>query len=249
MKETKVGHSRENTSLTAGVEKRALVWLARRAPNWVSSDHLTLLGLAAMFLAGFSYWVAQWNSYVLFGVVIALALNWLGDSMDGTLARVRDRQRPRYGFYVDHIVDVFGAAAVLIGLALSPYMSSMVALELLVAYLMLSAEIYLATHTVGTFKISYWIFGGTELRIVLAAGTVYAIYRPEVTLAGATYLLFDVAGVIAMACLGATLLVSVFRNTRTLYLAEPLAPQRQVHSKPVIVHPSDTPMRQRGVVA
>ena len=180
MNETNIGHSRVNTSLTAGVEKRALVWLARRAPSWVNSDHLTLLGLAAMFLAGFSYWAAQWNPYLLFGVVIALVLNWLGDSMDGTLARVRDRQRPRYGFYVDHIVDVFGAAAVLIGLALSPYMSSMVALGLLLVYLMLSAEIYLATHTVGTFKISYWIFGGTELRIVLAAGTVYALYRPEV---------------------------------------------------------------------
>ncbi len=222
MKETNVGHSRENTSLTAGVEKRALVWMARRTPSWVSSDHLTLLGLAAMFLAGVSYWAAQWNRYVLFVVVVALALNWLGDSMDGTLARVRDRQRPRYGFYVDHVVDVFGAAAVLIGLALSPHMSSMVALGLLLAYMMLSAEIYLATHTVGTFKISYWIFGGTELRIVLAAGTVYALYRPEVTLAGTTYLLFDVAGVIAIACLGVTLLVSVFRNTRTLYLSEPL---------------------------
>ncbi len=105
MEETNVGHSRENTSLTAGVEKRALVWMARRTPSWVSSDHLTLLGLAAMFLAGVSYWVAQWNPYVLFVVVVALALNWLGDSMDGTLARVRDRQRPRYGFYVDHVVD------------------------------------------------------------------------------------------------------------------------------------------------
>ncbi len=249
MNETNIGHSRVNTSLTAGVEKRALVWLARRAPSWVNSDHLTLLGLAAMFLAGFSYWAAQWNPYLLFGVVIALVLNWLGDSMDGTLARVRDRQRPRYGFYVDHIVDVFGAAAVLIGLALSPYMSSMVALGLLLVYLMLSAEIYLATHTVGTFKISYWIFGGTELRIVLAAGTVYALYRPEVILAGTTYLLFDVAGVIAIACLGVTLLVSVFRNTRTLYFAERLAPLRQAHSKPMMVRSSGTPIRQRGFVA
>jgi phosphatidylglycerophosphate synthase len=188
----------------------------------VNSDHLTLLGLVAMFLAGVSYWAAQWNRYVLFGVVVALVLNWLGDSLDGTLARVRDRQRPRYGFYVDHVVDVFGAAFLLIGLALSPYMSSMVALVLLLVYLMLSAEIYLATHTVGTFKISYWIFGGTELRLLLATGTVYALYRPEVTLAGESYLLFDVAGVIAIASLVVTLVVSVIRNTRTLYLAEPL---------------------------
>ncbi|MGH9459823.1 MAG: CDP-alcohol phosphatidyltransferase family protein, partial [Vicinamibacteria bacterium] len=167
-------HTRDNSSLTASLEKRVLVWLARRTPNAVSSDHLTLLGLAAMFFAGFFFWAGRWSPYALFGVVFCLALNWLGDSLDGTLARVRDRQRPRYGFYVDHVVDVFGAAFLMIGLALSPYMSSMVGLGLLLSYLMLSAEIYLATHTVGIFRISYWKLGGTELRILLAAGTIYA---------------------------------------------------------------------------
>jgi len=220
---TRQHHTRDNSSLTASVEKRILVWLARRMPSRVSSDHLTLLGLAAMFFAGFSFWMGQWTPYALFGVVLCLALNWLGDSLDGTLARVRDRQRPRYGFYVDHVVDVFGAAFLMIGLALSPYMSVMVGLGLLLAYLMLSAEIYLATHTVGIFRISYWKFGGTELRILLAAGTVYALYHPEVTLAGRSYLLFDVAGVVGIASLVVTLIVSVVRNARTLYLAEPLA--------------------------
>ena len=215
-------HTRDNSSLTASVEKRVLVWLARRMPRWVNSDHLTLLGLVAMLFAGFSFWAGQWSPYALLGVVFCLALNWLGDSLDGTLARVRDRQRPRYGFYVDHVVDVFGVAFLVIGLALSPYMSLMVGLGLLLAYLMLSAEIYLAAHTVGIFRISYWKFGGTELRILMAAGTVYALYHPEVSLAGQSYLLFDVAGVIGVAGLAVTLIVSVIRNTRALYLAEPL---------------------------
>ena len=215
-------HTRENSSLTASVEKRVLVWLARRMPSRVNSDHLTFLGLVAMFIAGLSFWAAQWSPYTLFAVVLCLALNWLGDSLDGTLARVRDQQRPRYGFYVDHVVDVFGVTFLLIGLALSPYMSPMMGLGLLLVYLMLSAEIYLATHTVGIFRISYWKFGGTELRILLAAGTIYALYHPEVSLAGQSYLLFDVAGVIAIASLAITLIVSVIRNTRTLYLAEPL---------------------------
>ena len=215
-------HTRDNSSLTASVEKRVLVWLARRTPRSVSSDHLTLLGLAAMFFAGLSFWAGRWSPYALFGVVFCLALNWLGDSLDGTLARVRDRQRPRYGFYVDHVVDVFGAAFLMIGLALSPYMSSMVGLGLLLSYLMLSAEIYLATHTVGIFRISYWKLGGTELRILLAAGTIYALYHPQVSLAGQSYFLFDVAGVVGIVGLAVTLIASVVRNTRALYLAEPL---------------------------
>lgn len=133
-------HTRDNSSLTASVEKRILVWMARRMPSRVNLDHLTLLGLVAMFLAGLSFWAAQWAPYALFAVVVCLGLNWLGDSLDGTLARVRDRQRPRYGFYVDHIVDVFGAAFLMVGLALSPYMSLMVGLGLLLVYLMLSAR-------------------------------------------------------------------------------------------------------------
>ncbi|MGH9782908.1 MAG: CDP-alcohol phosphatidyltransferase family protein, partial [Terriglobia bacterium] len=96
-------------SLLAGLEKKCLVWLARRMPAWVHPDHLTLLGFAAMFLGGASYALAAWWSPFLLLVNVWLAVNWFGDSLDGTLARVRNRQRPRYGFYVDHMVDSFGA--------------------------------------------------------------------------------------------------------------------------------------------
>src|SRR5687767_11329023 len=99
---------RTQTSLLAPLEKRALLWLAHRAPSWLNSDHLTALGLAALAVAGLAYWPARWHPEALWVVIACLAVNWLGDSLDGTLARVRNRQRPRYGFYIDHIVDCFG---------------------------------------------------------------------------------------------------------------------------------------------
>ena len=97
---------RVNRSLTAGLEKRALMWMAERAPRWVTSDQLTALGLIAQIGAGGFYVLSGYNQYGLLGVIACIVLNWFGDSMDGTLARVRQQQRPRYGFYVDHIVDI-----------------------------------------------------------------------------------------------------------------------------------------------
>src|SRR5258708_25739479 len=109
-------------SLTAQAEKTALLWLACRTPVWINSDHLTALGALAQLCAGISYAVVRWNRYALLLVIFFLVLNWLGDSLDGTLARVRNQQRPRYGFYVDHMVDSFGALFLMGGLALSGYM-------------------------------------------------------------------------------------------------------------------------------
>ena len=96
---------RAQVSLLAPLEKRCLLWMAERTPPWINSDHLTLLGLAALFGAGLSYWYARYSRAGLLLVIVCLFFNWLGDSLDGTLARVRQRQRPRYGFYVDHVVD------------------------------------------------------------------------------------------------------------------------------------------------
>jgi archaetidylinositol phosphate synthase len=107
---------RVNQALTARLEKRALQWLAKRAPRWVSSDQLTLLGLGAQIGAGVCYVLARFDRRALLLVIVCLALNWLGDSLDGTLARVRRQERPRYGFYVDHVVDILGAVAMMCGL-------------------------------------------------------------------------------------------------------------------------------------
>src|SRR5580765_5093927 len=127
---------RAQLSILASVEKRCLIWMAQRAPKWLNSDHLTGLGLLALMAAGACYWYGRWNRAALLAVIVCLAVNWFGDSLDGTLARVRNKQRPRYGFYVDHVVDCLGALFLLGGLALSTFMSPGIALGLLIVYLL-----------------------------------------------------------------------------------------------------------------
>ena len=216
-------HTRENGSLLADVEKRALVWMAARLPTAINADHLTALGLVAMAGVGAAFWASHWSDLALVGVVVGLALNWFGDSLDGTVARVRKHERPRYGFYVDHVVDITSMLLLCAGLALSPHMSPVVALVLLAAYLMLCAEAYLATHACGVFRISLLRVGPTELRILLAAGAVRLLVSgSEVELLGATWRLFDVGGVIGAAGLFGALAFTAVRNGLALYRAEPL---------------------------
>ncbi len=212
--------NRELSSFLSGLEKRALVFMAERMPRAVNSDHLTLLGLLGMLGAGLSFWAAGAEPLALVGVVSCLILNWFGDSLDGTLARVRKHERPKYGYYVDHIVDVFGAFFLLGGLGLSGYMTPWIAASVMVVYLMVVSEIYLAAYAVGTFRIHFLRMGPTELRILFAIGTLYLLYRPVVTVFGTRALLFDVGGACAIVGLAVTLLVSAARNTRTLYLRE-----------------------------
>jgi phosphatidylglycerophosphate synthase len=154
------------------------------------------------------------------GVIACLALNWLGDSLDGTLARVRQRQRPRYGFYVDHMVDTFGAAALMGGLALSGYMHPWIAMGLLVAFLMLSIQSYLATHALGEFRLSFWRFGPTEIRILLAVGNLALLWKPMVHFLGGFYRLFDIGGAISIAGMGLMVVVFTAQNTLRLYREE-----------------------------
>jgi phosphatidylglycerophosphate synthase len=216
-------HLREHGSILAGIEKMVLVWMAQRLPRWVNSDHLTLLGLGAMLLAGIAYGVANRNRLALVCVVLALALNWFGDSLDGTLARVRNQQRPRYGFYVDHVLDMVGTFFLLGGLALSGYMNPLLALGMLTAYLIAAAEEFLATHVRRVFHLSFLGFGPTELRIILSIGTIYLLYKPWVHLGSlGVFRLFDVGGVVAIAGLTLKLVVSAVCNTHALYLAERL---------------------------
>jgi archaetidylinositol phosphate synthase len=210
--------NRVQRSLVARAEKRALVWMAERTPAAISSDHLTLLGLAAQVMAGVSYALARGNRLWLLAGIVFLALNWLGDSLDGTLARVRQRQRPRYGFYVDHILDSFGAVALMAGLALSGYMHLYIAVALLVGFLLLSIQSYLATYTLGEFRLSFWSFGPTELRILLAAGNL-ALLRWPVVLRG-HYRLFDIGGIVGLSGMAAMLLFFTARNVRKLYREE-----------------------------
>lgn len=210
---------RLQTSLTAGVERRALNYLAVRLPQWVNSDHLTLLGLLAMIAAGVCYAAARWWPPAMLLVNLLLVINWFGDSLDGTLARLRNRQRPRYGFYVDHIVDALGILAIICGLGLSGYMSWLVALAFLVTYFLLAIDVYLATYTIGAFRMAYCKLGPTELRILLAIGNVAAFLHPRTRLFG-DQLLFDVSTLVATAVLAVITITSIARNTATLYRVE-----------------------------
>jgi archaetidylinositol phosphate synthase len=211
---------RQQTSLLAPLERVCLNWLAKNLPPWVKPDHLTLLGFAAMFVAGICYALAKWWPPALLIVNLCLAINWFGDSLDGTLARARNKQRPRYGFYVDHIIDAFGILFVICGLALSGYMSWTIALAMLVTYFLLSIDVYLATYTIGTFKLSFYKFSPTELRILLAIGNIRAMSHPTTHAFGDSHLFFDIGAVIAMSLMAVVLVVSVTRNTITLYRAE-----------------------------
>jgi phosphatidylglycerophosphate synthase len=210
--------NRVQQSFLAAAEKRALVWMAERTPAWINSDHLTVLGFAAQVMAGVSYALARGNRYWLLSGIVFLALNWLGDSLDGTLARVRQRQRPRYGFYVDHIIDSFGALALMGGLALSGYMHPYIAIGLLVAFLLLSIQSYLAAYALGEFRLSFWSFGPTELRLLLAVGNL-ALLRWPMVLKG-HYRLFDVGGVFGLVGMAAMLVFFTARNTHRLYVEE-----------------------------
>jgi len=217
---------REQTSVLAPLEQATLTGLAKRMPAWINSDHLTMLGFVAMFLAGVCYAASRWNPRMLLLVNVCLALNWFGDSLDGTLARYRNRQRPRYGFYVDHIIDTFGTLFLITGLAISGYMSERVAAFMLVVFLMLAINSYLAAHTLGIFKISHWKFGPTEIRLVLCIGNIYLLFHPFTHLFHREYLLFDVGGVVSIAGMSLMLVVSSIQNTYNLYQLERLPSAR-----------------------
>ena len=205
-------------SVLARQEKRVLVWLAERTPASVNSDHLTVLGFAAQLATGTSYALARFNKLWLLSAIGLLALNWLGDSLDGTLARVRQRQRPRYGFYVDHMLDSIGAVALMGGLACSGYMSAAVAVGLLVLFLLLSIQSYLATYTLGEFRLSFWNFGPTELRVLLGLGNL-ALFRWPYVL-DMHFRLFDVGGAIGIAGMATMLMFFTAKNIVRLYREE-----------------------------
>ena len=216
---------REQTSVLAPLERAALRGLARRMPRWVNSDHLSLLGLVAMLLAGVFYAASGDNPTLLHLVNVCIFLNWFGDSLDGTLARYRDRQRPRYGFYVDHIIDTFGTMFLIVGLAISGYMSERIAAAVLVVFLMLAINSYLAAYALGIFKISQWKLGPTEIRIVIMIGNLFLLHSAHTRLFGRRFLLFDVAGVVGAIGMAAMLVFSSIKNTHALYELERL-PER-----------------------
>jgi len=210
---------RDHDSVLAASEKRLLVRMAGRLPAWVNSDHLTFTGTVAMLGIGAAYWA---GGAALLMVIPLLVLNWFGDSLDGTLARVRKQERPRYGYYVDHVLDAVGFAALFGGLMLGGHMTATIGLGFLAAYYLLVAEISMATHARGRFKMAFMKVGPTELRILLAVGTLQLMRSDFVTILGNRWLLFDVGGVVASAGILIAFATAALRNGIALYNEERL---------------------------
>jgi phosphatidylglycerophosphate synthase len=208
---------RSKQFILAVPETRALEWMAKRVPSRVKSDHLTALGVLASIGIAAAYVLSNGDRTWLWAASALLVVHWLGDSLDGTLARIRRSERPRYGYYLDHLVDAFATAAIGIGLGLSPYMLLAVGLAIVVAYLILSINTYLETHAFGVFTLGYGRFGPTEARLMLVGvNTLLAV-----GLIGNG--LLDVLGIGLAAAMILTLIGRAGRNLKRLAELEPAA--------------------------
>ena len=212
-------HIRVNDGFTAQVERRALTAIARRLPSWMHSDHLTGLGVAGMSLAAAGYAVAPLAAHGLWLASAGLIANWFGDSLDGTLARLRREERPRYGFYVDHALDTFGTAMLIGGMAVGGLLSPLAGLALFSAYVAVCQEVALATHALGEFRMAWWRLGPTELRIglILANAAAWLAAQRGYQVTGA----FEVGAWVATIGLAITWTRSVIAHAATLYRLEP----------------------------
>jgi phosphatidylglycerophosphate synthase len=220
---TATDHTRSKTFLLAGVEQRALQWLAPRLPSRVMPDHLTALGVLAALGIAASYVLSNGNPVWLLVATGLLVVHWLGDSLDGTLARVRKTERPTYGYYLDHLVDGLATAAIGIGLGLSGHMLLATGLVIVIAYLLLSINTYLETSAFGVFELGYGRFGPTEARVGLAALTIamFAGLTFETTVLGVGVTILDLAGLSIAAGMVAMLIARAARNLRVLAEREP----------------------------
>jgi archaetidylinositol phosphate synthase len=214
---------REKAFLLASAEQRALHWLAARLPRRVLPDHMTLLGIVAAIGIAAAYVLSNESNGWLWVASGLLIVHWLGDSLDGTLARVRRIERPRYGYYLDHLVDALATACIGIGLGLSPHMLLAVGLVIVVAYLVLSINTYLETYAFGTFRLGYGRLGPTEVRLVLITlNTLLALgVGLGFEVAGLGMSVLDLIGLAIAGVMLAALAGRAWRNLRELAAAEP----------------------------
>jgi phosphatidylglycerophosphate synthase len=216
-------HERKYEVILARWEKRVLPRLAAALPAWVVPDHLTVLGLLASTVLAAAYLLSNRNIHWLWLANAALVVNWYGDSLDGTLARYRKIERPRYGYYLDHLTDAYSTLAVGVGLGLSPFMLLSVGLSISIVYLVMSINVYLETHVFGQFSLGYGRFGPTEARVILillnSLAILWGALPFKVLGVGAT--LFDVVGLGAVSAMLTLLLFRIGKNLRRLAALEP----------------------------
>lgn len=206
---------RVHVSLTARVERVLLIWLADRMPRAVSSDVLTLLGVVGAALCFVGYWQSDSGTIYLWLAVIGLALNWFGDSLDGTLARQRKRERPKYGFFLDHMTDTFAMGLIAIGIGLSPYVQLTTAMAALLGYYALVILSMATSIATGVFKVSFNGVGPTEVRLFIALCTIAGIFlpTPRFAFAGTVLTIYDGLMVVAT---GLMVVMTVIESTRIL---------------------------------
>jgi phosphatidylglycerophosphate synthase len=219
---------REPSFLLAVPEKRLLRWIAARLPRWILPDDMTALGVLAAFGVCAAYQLSNEASTWLWAASALLVVQWLGDSLDGTLARVRGIERPRYGYYLDHLVDAIATAAIGIGLGLSPFMLLSIGTLIVVAYLVLSINVYLESFAFDRFSIGYGYVGPTEIRLVLIALNTALVLGGglEFTVADLELTVLDLIGLGIAAAMLALLAGRAWRNLRELSKAEPSASRR-----------------------
>jgi archaetidylinositol phosphate synthase len=222
-KEPNMDAPRSKQFLLAQAEGRALEWIARRLPAWVMPDHMTALGVLAAFGIAGAYLLSNGDKAWLWAASALLVVHWLGDSLDGTLARVRRIERPRYGYYLDHLVDALATAVIGLGLGLSPWMLLAVGLTIVIAYLVLSINTYLETYAFGVFTLGYGRLGPTEARLgLIAVNTLVALgVGVGFEVAGLGLTVLDLVGLGIAAAMVAALVGRAARNLRTLAAQEP----------------------------
>jgi phosphatidylglycerophosphate synthase len=216
-------HARTSEFFLKRFEKWALPRLAARLPAWVIPDHLTLLGLLASTVIGAAYALSNRNDAWLWLANAAILINWYGDSLDGTLARYRRIERPRYGYYLDHLTDAYSTLAIGLGLGFSPYMLLAVGLAIVIAYLLLSINVYLETHVFQQFSFSYGNLGPTEVRVILIVLNITALTIGPIpfNMLGVGATIFDIFGLLVAAGMIVMLAGRATRNLRQLAAAEP----------------------------
>jgi len=216
-------HQRTSEFVLAGFERKVLPWLAARLPKWVVPDHLTMLGLAASTFIAVAYMLSNRNPSWLWAASGALVVQWFGDSLDGNLARYRKIERPRYGYYLDHLTDAYSTLAIGLGLGLSPYMLLSVGLAIVAAYLILSINVYLETYVFGEFSFSYGKLGPSEVRVLLIILNTVAFFSGpnEFVLWGIGMSPLDIVGALIAVGMLVMLLNRAAGNLRKLALLEP----------------------------
>ena len=221
-------HERQYRFVLARFERWALPRMAAALPRWVLPDDLTVLGLMASTGIGVSYVLTNQSPAWLWVASGLLVVQWFGDSLDGTVARVRGIERPRYGFYLDHLTDAYSTFAIGLGLGLSPYMLLSVALANVIAYLVMSINVYLETHVFGEFSFGYGLLGPTEIRVVLIGLNTAALLWGTLPFGvrGNPATMYDVVGALTFIAMFGLLAVRVARNLKTLGRLEPPGSRR-----------------------